>query len=283
MRSRSHLLTATVTLAAALAFLAAPAATPAPAASQCAPAGSWGTNRPELAAQVVTLINRYRASKGLRRLDVSASLTRASSWKSLHMAGYGYFAHDDPGPPVPRSAFQRARDCGFAGTGWGENIAWGYTTPQAVTQGWIGSPGHRANIENPAFTSIGVGAASANGRFYWTQAFGTGAADVRPAAARAAAIGGTPAKVGRASSGRLVASVTFVRVGTGRPLSAGEVRCRAEVAGQPLRVLASSFEGTAARCAWGIPEWASGKQLIGSVGVQVDGAAASRTFMRTVR
>ncbi len=76
---------------------------------------SWGTNRTDLASQVVTLINQYRAGKGLSQLAVSSPLTASSTWKSLHMAGYGYFAHDDPAPPVARSAYQRAKDCGLRG------------------------------------------------------------------------------------------------------------------------------------------------------------------------
>ena len=133
----------------------------------------WGTNRADLAAQVVSLINQYRASMGLSQLAVSSTLTASSTWKSLHMAAYGYFAHDDPAPPVARSAYQRAKDCGFAGTYWGENIAWGYTTAQSVVNGWLGSSGHKANIENPNFTSTGCRRRRERERAAdWTQNFG---------------------------------------------------------------------------------------------------------------
>jgi uncharacterized protein YkwD/chitodextrinase len=145
----------------------------ASAATNCTPTSSWGTNRADLATQVVSLINQYRASKGLSQLTVSSTLTASSTWKSLHMAGYGYFAHDDPAPPVARSAYKRATDCGFTGTYWGENIAWGYTTAQSVVNGWLGSSGHKANIENPNFKTTGVGVASnASGQLIWTQNFG---------------------------------------------------------------------------------------------------------------
>ncbi len=194
------------------------------------------------------------------------------------MAGLGYFAHDDPSP-VSRSAFQRARDCGFNGNAWGENIAWGYATAQSVVQGWLDSPGHKANIENAGFTSTGVGAASAGGRVYWTQSFGAGSTDVT-AAKVAGKIGGRPVQIGRPDGGRLVASVTFVLLDTGKPLTNGEVRCRAEVDGRRLRVLTSVFQGAAARCAWKVPDWAKGKQLTGVVGVKVGDAAATRMFMR---
>lgn len=278
MPLHSRLLVPFAALAAAIAFALAPAAVPATTATQCTPAATWGTNRPDMAEQVVSLINRYRTGKGLRPLGISASLTASSTWKSRHMAGAGYFAHDDPAP-ISRSAFQRARDCGFNGNAWGENIAWGYPTAQAVVNGWLASPGHRANIESPSFTSTGVGAASAGGRVYWTQSFGAGSTDVA-AAAQAARIGGKPAHVGRPTVERLVASVTFVLLETGKPLTAGEVRCRAEVDGRRLRVLASAFQGAAAHCAWKVPAWAKGKQLTGVVHVKAGGVAATRTFMR---
>ena len=104
------------------AFATAVLAVTAPSAqavTNCSPTASWGTNRADLASQVVSLINQYRAGKGLSQLAVSSTLTASSAWKSLHMAGYGYFAHDDPAPPVARGAYQRAKDCGFAGTYWG--------------------------------------------------------------------------------------------------------------------------------------------------------------------
>ena len=87
------------------------------------------------------------------------------------MSYYDYFSHDDPQSPT-RSWDQRIRDCGYEG-GAGENIAYGYRTPQEVFQGWLNSPGHRKNIENANYRVLGVGAAVGdNGRIYWVQNFG---------------------------------------------------------------------------------------------------------------
>lgn len=164
----------TVAFVAVLAAALLAGAGPASAARTCSSSTSWGTNRPDLAAQVVALVNAYRSARGLPRLAPSRSLTASSVWKSLHMARYRYFAHDDPGPPAMRPAFRRARDCGYAGAVWGENIAWGYPTARAVVRGWLGSPSHRASIENPSFTTTGVGvAARPGGSLYWTQEFGS--------------------------------------------------------------------------------------------------------------
>jgi hypothetical protein len=65
-------------------------------------------------------------------------------------------------------------------------------------------------------------------------------------------------------------------------MATGSVRCRAEVDGKRLRVLANTFKGRSARCAWKIPAWAKGKQLTGVVAVQVGGVAATRLFVRTI-
>ena len=70
----------------------------------------------------------------------------------------------------------RLEACGYPSrtTGWGENIAYGYSTGAVVVQAWLNSPGHRTNIENASYRSTGVGAASnASGVLYWSQEFGT--------------------------------------------------------------------------------------------------------------
>jgi len=84
--------------------------------------------------------------------------------------------HDDPAPPVARTVADRLEACGYPSrtTGWGENIAYGYSTAASVVNAWLNSAGHKANIENASFRSTGVGAAaSASGVIYWSQEFGT--------------------------------------------------------------------------------------------------------------
>ena len=139
----------------------------------CAPGAGWGTVRSDLAAQVVGLVNQHRAGLGLGGLAESATLRAAAVWKAQHMAFYGYFSHDDPAPPVARSVWQRLAACGYT-AGGGENIAYGYSSASAVMQGWLRSPGHKANIERSSFRATGVGVATAaNGTPYWVQTFGS--------------------------------------------------------------------------------------------------------------
>ena len=59
--------------------------------------------------------------------------------------------------------------------GFGENIAYGYASAQSVMNGWLTSPGHRANIERASYNAIGVGVVrDSGGRLWWTQNFGSG-------------------------------------------------------------------------------------------------------------
>ena len=99
------------------------------------------------------------------------------------MAAYNYLAHDDPAPPVARTVGQRLEACGYPVTaaGWGENIAYGYSDAASVMNGWLNSPGHRANIETAGYTTIGIGVArSSSGQLFWTQDFGTTGASSPP-------------------------------------------------------------------------------------------------------
>ena len=178
-----------LTLAALAAVVAVPTGIPgSPDAARavvgdCTPGADWGTLRQDLASQVVQLVNQHRASLGLAQLAVTTPLANAAIWKSRHMAYYRYLQHADPAPPVARSVGERLLACGYPSTsaGWGENIAYGYSTASAVMQGWLNSPGHRANIENPTFRAIGVGAATSSaGLVYWTQEFGTSTGGTAP-------------------------------------------------------------------------------------------------------
>lgn len=58
---------------------------------------------------------------------------------------------------------------GYQWSTYGENIAVGYPTEEAVIQGWLESEGHCKNIMNPDFKEMGIATKGA----YWTQVFAT--------------------------------------------------------------------------------------------------------------
>ena len=63
----------------------------------------------------------------------------------------------------------RIARAGYRFSAWAENVAMGYPDAASVMDGWMNSPGHRANILSGNVTEIGVGLAyAADGAPYWT-------------------------------------------------------------------------------------------------------------------
>ncbi|MBE7003315.1 MAG: hypothetical protein E7425_03395 [Ruminococcaceae bacterium] len=116
--------------------------------------------------EVARLVNAERAKAGLAPLTLDAALCRTARMKSQDMHDSGYFDHNSPAYGTP---FQLMKSQGITYRTAGENIAMGYRTPEAVVNAWMNSPGHRANILNASYTTLGVGYV-ADGS-YWTQHF----------------------------------------------------------------------------------------------------------------
>ncbi|HXG36716.1 MAG TPA: CAP domain-containing protein [Dehalococcoidia bacterium] len=122
---------------------------------------------------LVSLINNYRASRGLSSLSVSGTLTNAAVWMSQDMATKDYFSHTDS---LGRDPFQRMADFGYSYNNWmGENLAAAPPDAATVLQLWTASPTHNAVLLNPNFQVVGIGraynAASTYG-WYWAADFG---------------------------------------------------------------------------------------------------------------
>ncbi|AEY87604.1 putative RNA polymerase ECF-subfamily sigma factor [Streptomyces hygroscopicus subsp. jinggangensis 5008] len=120
-------------------------------------------------AQVVALVNKERAAAGCGPVTEDPQLDKAAQGHSDDMAARGFFDHTDPDGAGPG---ERITAAGYRWSTYGENIAKGQRTPQAVMDSWMNSPGHRANILNCAFKDIGVGVHDGSGGPWWTQAFG---------------------------------------------------------------------------------------------------------------
>lgn len=116
------------------------------------------------ASDVVSATNTERTSRGLGALTPQACAGSYARAQARRMAAEGRMYHQELRPVLEA--------CGLRAVA--ENVAWGYPTGTAVTTAWMGSPGHRANLLNPGYTLIGVGAAQgADGRWYAAQVFGT--------------------------------------------------------------------------------------------------------------
>jgi hypothetical protein len=69
----------------------------------------------------------------------------------------------------------------------------------------------------------------------------------------------------------------------GPVLSSGRVTCTAEVGGQQVRPRSQGFVGKRATCVFAIPSNAAGKILRGTIKIQVQGKAVTKSFARRIR
>ncbi len=116
--------------------------------------------------QVVQLVNVERAKEGLAPLKLNTKVSAAAQVRAKEIVAS--FSHTRP----DGSSFATAlKEQNISYRRAGENIAWGQKSPQEVVTAWMNSSGHRANIMNENFTSIGVGYHRQNGVNYWCQLF----------------------------------------------------------------------------------------------------------------
>lgn len=120
----------------------------------------------------ILLVNDYRESLGLCRLEADPRLVRAARAHSREMVELGYFSHTSP-KKENKEFSDRIRKAGYDRPG-GENIAMGSTSGAKTFEQWFSSPGHHRNMVRERFTAIGVG----RWTNHWTQNFGTGARSV---------------------------------------------------------------------------------------------------------
>ncbi|MFF9391786.1 CAP domain-containing protein [Streptomyces griseoluteus] len=119
-------------------------------------------------ARIVELVNAERAKAGCSPVALNSTLTKAAQNHSADMAAHNTMSHTGSDGSDPGSRITAA---GYQWSAYGENVAYGYSTPEQVMTGWMNSPGHRENILNCSFKEIGVGLAQPGS--YWTQDFGT--------------------------------------------------------------------------------------------------------------
>ncbi|GAA4076068.1 CAP domain-containing protein [Streptomyces shaanxiensis] len=120
------------------------------------------------AAEVLSLVNEERAKVGCSAVSANSALADLAQDFSEAMADRGFFDHTDPDGASP---WDRAAKAGITDLG-GENIARGQSDAAAVMEAWMNSPGHKANILNCDFKTLGVGVHFGSGGPWWTQDFG---------------------------------------------------------------------------------------------------------------
>jgi uncharacterized protein YkwD len=141
----------------------AASAAPKPSSTPKATATASG-----VVARIVELVNAERSKVGCSALTLNTTLTKVAQAHSEDMALHQNMSHSGSDGSSPGD---RITSAGYTWSAYGENVAYGYATPEQVMAGWMASPGHKANILNCTFKEIGVGLAQPNS--YWTQDFGT--------------------------------------------------------------------------------------------------------------
>ncbi|MBK5213193.1 MAG: CAP domain-containing protein [Flavobacteriaceae bacterium] len=123
-------------------------------------------NDSQMSAQILVLINDYRASLGLSTLQIDNQYASAFAVDhTQYMIEKEQINHDNFGY---RSEGIKYHDGAQV---VGENVAYGYDTAEKVVEAWLNSPGHRAIIEGN-YTHTGFGVMKCpKGRSYYTQLF----------------------------------------------------------------------------------------------------------------
>jgi len=117
--------------------------------------------------QVVALVNAERAKEGLSPLTLDAELTKAAQIRAEETVTS--FSHTRPNGTSFSTVLTQS---GISYRRAGENIAYGYPSPEAVVDAWMNSEGHRANIMNSNFNKIGIGYyQTSKGVKHWSQLF----------------------------------------------------------------------------------------------------------------
>ncbi|MFF3906357.1 CAP domain-containing protein [Streptomyces sp. NPDC001848] len=145
-----------------------PSATTAPATRPTASSAPASSAPSSATARVVALVNSERAQAGCAPLSVNSKLAKAAQEHSADMAAHRNMSHTGSDGSSPGDRITAA---GYSWSSYGENIAYGYSTPESVMAAWMASPGHKRNILDCGFKEIGVGLAQPGS--YWTQDFGT--------------------------------------------------------------------------------------------------------------
>ncbi len=104
--------------------------------------------------EMLRMVNREREDNGLAPLVMNIALGKLARAHSQDMLSRGYFSHYTPDGLSP---FDRMNAADIEYTYAGENLALAPSVGLAM-QGLMNSPGHRANILNPNFNKVGIGA-----------------------------------------------------------------------------------------------------------------------------
>ena len=121
-----------------------------------------GTYDYDKAYEVLDIVNKKRTAAGKSALAMDKSLLESA----MKRAGESsvLFSHTRPDGTLCMDINDKM---------YGENIAMGSSTASGAMEQWMKSEGHKNNIMSADYNIIGVGCFVIDGKYYWTQCFGT--------------------------------------------------------------------------------------------------------------
>ena len=141
-----------------------PAPTTPPPPSPSPPAAEPAHRSPaDVTADLLTLLNRERASRGLPLFSRRPDLDQVAAGWSKHLAETGVPAHND-------AYFTDGSRQQHGGLALGENVALD-AEAQPAHDHLMASPHHRDNILDTRFSAVGLGAAYRDGSWWITEDF----------------------------------------------------------------------------------------------------------------
>lgn len=105
------------------------------------------------AESIVAAMNAERRQRGLGELRLDARLNAAAADRARDMFAKSYFNHIAPDGTQP---FVWVKNHHYRYATIGENLADGYRSARSVVDGWMHSPGHRANVLGTSFEDVGL-------------------------------------------------------------------------------------------------------------------------------
>jgi uncharacterized protein YkwD len=128
------------------------------------PTVAWNQSSAE--ATLWQLLNGDRTNNGVAPLSQNGTLVSLAQWRSKDMVDRDFFSHTILGTSYQIYHWYDSNHLSWSSGG--ENIGYnnGYSdadSPVQINQGFMDSPGHRANVLNPAWSHGGVGAYGADG------------------------------------------------------------------------------------------------------------------------
>ncbi|MGI0488111.1 CAP domain-containing protein [Pantanalinema rosaneae CENA516] len=139
--------------------------------SQQSPVPAQSVSTAAMEEQVRQRINAIRQQQGLSELRQHEELAQVARNYSRRMAEQNFFAHQSP---QGDTMVQRVESAGIAYRMVGENLFTSTNIPQpvpAAVNGWMNSPGHRANILRSEYQETGIGIWRQGNTYYFTQLF----------------------------------------------------------------------------------------------------------------